>query len=71
MSSPSLARVVRGGLWLYLRSLVNNLSGFIYWMAISTIGGAEIVGLMSATVALASVVISFLSLGKGVVFEGL
>ena len=71
MSSPSLARVVRGGLWLYLRSLVNNLSGFIYWMAISTIGGAEIVGLTSATVALASVVISFLSLGKGVVFEGL
>jgi len=35
MSSPSLRRVVRGGLWLYLRSLVNNLSGFIYWMVIS------------------------------------
>ena len=63
MSSPSLTRVVRGGLWLYLRSLADNLSGFIYWMAISAIGGAEIVGLTSATVALAGVVSSTLSLG--------
>ena len=65
MPSPSLTRVVRGGLWLYLRSLVNNLSGFIYWGAISAIGGAEIVGLTSATVALASVVSGLLSLGEG------
>ncbi len=63
MSSPGLARVVRGGLWLYLRSLVNNLSGFIYWMVISLIGGAGIVGLTSATVALAGIITSFLSLG--------
>ena len=63
MSSQSLTRVVRGGLWLYLRSLVNNLSGFIYWMAISAIGGAEIVGLTSATVAFASIVTGLLSLG--------
>jgi len=66
MSSPSLTKVVRGGLWLYLRSLANNLSGFIYWMAVSAIGGTEIVGLTSATVALASVVSSFLSLGEEV-----
>ena len=36
--------LVKRGLWLYLRNLVNNLSGFIYWIAISAIGGAEIVG---------------------------
>ena len=66
MSSPGLTRVVRGGIWLYLRSLANNLSGFIYWMAISAIGGAEIVGLTSATVALSSIVSSFLSLGQEV-----
>jgi len=65
MSLPSLTRVVRGGLWLYLRSLVNNLSGFIYWMAVSAVGGAEIVVLTNTTVALASVVTSFLlSLGE-------
>ncbi|HDD64241.1 MAG TPA: hypothetical protein ENF53_03700, partial [Thermoprotei archaeon] len=61
MSSPSLTRVIRGGLWLYLRSLVNNLSGFIYWMVISAVGGAEIVGFTSATVALAGMVTSVLS----------
>jgi len=65
MSSPSLGRVVRSGLWLCLRSIVNNLSGFVYWMVISAIGGAEIVGLTSATVALAGIVTSFLSLGEG------
>ena len=53
MPSPSLTKVVRGGLWLYLRDLANTLSGFIYWMAVSAIGGAEIVGLTSTTVALA------------------
>jgi len=64
MSSQSLTRVVRGGLWLYLRDLANTLSGFIYWMAISAVGGAEIVGLTSATIALASIVSGFLSLGE-------
>ena len=64
MSSLGLARVVRGGLWLYLGSLTNTLSGFIYWMAVSAIGGAEIVGLTSVTVALAGIVSGFLSLGE-------
>ena len=70
MSPPSLTRVVRGGLWLYLRDIANNLSGFIYWMAISTIGGIEIVGLTSSTVALAHVVSSFLSLGEAAGLRG-
>ena len=38
---------------------------FVYWVAISAIGGAEIVGLTSATVALAGMVTSFLPLGEG------
>ncbi|HID16023.1 MAG TPA: hypothetical protein EYP16_04385, partial [Candidatus Atribacteria bacterium] len=63
MSSQGLTRVVRGGFWLYLRSLVNNFSGFIYWMVLSAMGGAEIIGLTSATVALAGMVSSSLSLG--------
>lgn len=66
MSSSGLSRVVRGGLWLYFRSLVNNLSGFFYWVVISAVGGVEIVGLTSATVALAGVVMGVLSLGEGV-----
>jgi len=66
VTSPSLTEVVRGGLWLYLRSLANNLSGFVYWMVISAVGGAEIVGLTSATVALAGIVTSILSLGENI-----
>lgn len=65
MSSQGLARVVRGGLWLYLRSVVNNVSGFAYWMAVSAVGGAEVIGLTSATVALAGSVSAVLSLGVG------
>jgi len=65
MSSTNLARVVRSSLWLYLRSLINNVSGFIYWLIISAIGGAEIVGLTSATVALAGIINTVISLGSG------
>jgi len=66
MSSPSFSRVVRSGLWLYLSSLVNSFSGFIYWLMVSVYGGSGIVGLTSATVALAGVVTGFLSFGEEV-----
>jgi len=64
MSSPGLAGVVRSGLWIYLSSIISSLSGFIYWVVISAIGGTDVVGLTSATVALAGIVTGFLSLGE-------
>ena len=61
--SLSVSDVVRGGFWLYASSIVNNVFGFIYWSVISRIGGSTIIGLTSATIGLASLVIGVLALG--------
>ncbi|RLG71555.1 MAG: hypothetical protein DRO23_11805, partial [Thermoprotei archaeon] len=50
----SLSRVIRGGFYLYLTSIVNNAAGFLYWLVILTIGGSEILGYTSTTVGLAT-----------------
>ena len=60
-----IGRVVRGGFWLYGSSIVNNFSGFIYWMIISALAGSEALGLTSATVGLAGLINGLLSLGIG------
>ncbi len=54
---------VSRGVWLYGVSLVNNLVGFVYWLAILGIASKEIVGETSATVGLALVLSGLLSLG--------
>ena len=59
----STRKVIRGGLWLYARSLANNLTGYAYWFIVSRIAGAEALGISSATVSLATLVSSALSLG--------
>jgi len=38
----SLGKVVRGGFWLYASTVVSNLLGLAYWMAISAVGGAAL-----------------------------
>lgn len=48
----SLARVVQGGLWLYIDTLFTNFLGYLYWLLISRMAGPEAVGLASATMAL-------------------
>ena len=60
-----IGRVVRGGFWLYGSRIVNNFSGFIYWMIISALAGSEVLGLTSATVGLAGLINGLLSLGIG------
>lgn len=60
-----IGKIVKGGMWLYLSSIVNNVGGFIYWLLISRIAGSSILGLTSATVSLASLLIGVLSLGIG------
>ena len=59
----SISRVVRGGFYLYLTSIVNNASGFLYWLVILTIGGSEILGYTSTTVGLATLTVGILSFG--------
>jgi len=59
-----LGKVVKGGLWLYLSNLTNNVLGFFYWLIISAIGGASLLGVTSAVVSLAAMI--NMSLGLGV-----
>jgi len=59
----STRKVIRGGLWLYARSLANNITGYAYWFLVSRIAGAEALGLSSATVSLATLISGILALG--------
>ncbi len=58
-----LGRIVKGGIWFYGTSLINNLSGFVYWMIISKIAGSSVLGTTSAVVGVASLVNGVLGLG--------
>lgn len=61
----AVARVVRGGFWLYASSVVSNVGGFIYWLLISWIAGSAILGLTSVTVGFAALINGVISLGIG------
>ncbi len=61
--ASEMGRIVRSGFWLYLCSLTNNVFGFFYWLLISKIGGPRILGFVSATIGLASLVTSLFSMG--------
>lgn len=61
-----VAGIVRGGFWLYCTTLVNNVSGFAYWIIISSIGGSAILGFASAVIGFSALINGFLSLGIGV-----
>jgi len=61
----SISSVVRGGFWLYLSSVIDNLAGFLYWMIVSAIVGPTVVGMASAISGLASLFLSILNLGVG------
>ena len=54
---------MRGGFWLYASTVVSNLLGLAYWMAISAVGGAEVLGITSTVVGLATVINGALGLG--------
>ena len=60
---PSVTHIVRGGLWLYLSSVVNNVGGLFYWLVILAIGGSAVLGYTSATIGLAALVAGLASLG--------
>lgn len=60
---PTLTHVIRGGIFLYLSSIVNNVSGLLYWLVILAIGGSAILGYTSATIGLSSLVAGLASLG--------
>lgn len=59
----SFINVVRGGLWLYVRSVGVSLIGYLYWVVVSRVGGADVVGSASAVFNLAILVSGTLSFG--------
>jgi O-antigen/teichoic acid export membrane protein len=64
IDSPyTVPNIIRGGFWLYLSSLVNNASGFLYWMIISAIAGPNTLGYTSATISFAILITGILGIG--------
>jgi len=59
----SVQKVVRGGLWLFIDSILIYSIGYIYWLIISRIGGASIVGYASTTTSLATIIQTIALLG--------
>ncbi len=59
----SVQKVVRGGLWLYIDTILTCSIGYIYWLIISRIGGASIVGYASTTISLANILQTIALLG--------
>ncbi|RLE64957.1 MAG: hypothetical protein DRN53_00385 [Thermoprotei archaeon] len=55
--------MLRGGVWLYASSMINNLTGYFYWLIISSITGPETIGIVSAIAGLSILVTGILSLG--------
>ncbi|MCE4600952.1 MAG: oligosaccharide flippase family protein [Desulfurococcales archaeon] len=58
-----VGRVVKAGIWIYGQTIVNNVFGLLYWLAISRVAGSRILGLTSATIGLATLITSFINLG--------
>lgn len=66
MSNPGeegIGKVVKAGFWVYWSSIINNASGFIYWLIITKIAGSEVLGLTSATIGLSALVVGIINLG--------
>ncbi|MCS7108791.1 MAG: oligosaccharide flippase family protein [Sulfolobales archaeon] len=61
--SFSVSMIVRGGFWLYAGSIIDNFSGFLYWMLVSTLVGPTAIGIASTISSLSGLILTFLSLG--------
>lgn len=59
----SVKRIIRSGFWFYASSILNNLSGFVYWMFISAVAGPSVVGITSAIAGIVSLISGLVNLG--------
>lgn len=59
----SFGGVVRGGFWLFVGQFIISVFGFLFWLVVSWLGGADVVGLVSGVFSLASLVSSLGVLG--------
>ena len=59
----TFGKVVSGGFWMYLDTIVVSVVGYVYWVLIGTVGGPSIIGFASATISLAAIIMTTISLG--------
>jgi O-antigen/teichoic acid export membrane protein len=59
----SFKRFVRGGVWLYIGSLLSEFLGFLYWVIASRFVDPSVVGSASAVIALQGIFLSMASIG--------
>jgi O-antigen/teichoic acid export membrane protein len=62
----SLGRVTRGALWLTLGIVLSNFFGLIYWIIVSGLVDANIVGRAAAIIGMEALIAGFLNLGTPV-----
>ena len=57
---------VAGGTWIFLSSLTVSLSGFVFWLVVTRLVGAESVGIASVVVSSASIAATLTSAGMNI-----
>lgn len=58
-----LSGVVRGGLWIYIGSLLSGFLGYIYWLIASRFVSPSVVGSAAAITSMQALLVSIFSLG--------
>ena len=64
-----LSDVVKTGSYVYMASIANNLGGYTYWLIVSILAGPSPLGITSAIIGLASLVVAALNLGVNVALQ--
>ncbi|GBF08534.1 hypothetical protein apy_02590 [Aeropyrum pernix] len=59
----SLEKTIRGATWIYLASLTSTATGFLFWLTIARLAGAEAVGAASLVASSAGMAATILSAG--------
>jgi O-antigen/teichoic acid export membrane protein len=59
----SIGHVARGGLFLFIGSMIASTLGYIYWFSVSYLGGAQVVGIANSVLSLSAMVSGIVMLG--------
>jgi len=59
----SLGRVTRGALWLTLGIILSSFFGFIYWIIVSRLVDADIIGRAATIIGIEALITGFINLG--------
>ncbi|MEM4439693.1 MAG: oligosaccharide flippase family protein [Pyrobaculum sp.] len=59
----TLRGAIRGGFWLLMTHIVSSLFGFVYWLVMSSVVGAEAMGLAAVVISIGTLAITIASFG--------